>query len=372
MSVTPSLLFTPWSIGRLQLPNRIVVPPMCMYMADNGKMSAFHYMHTGSMATSGAGLHIIEATAVTPEGRISPRCVGLWNDETAAAMKAVLQHVRQFSSTPIAVQLIHAGRKASSYPPMAKRPDPSVSVVPETEGGWQREAPSAVSFRASDPAPRALSLDDIRRITEAFAAAAKRAEALGLDGVELHYAHGYLAHQFLSPLSNQRTDQYGGSLENRMRLPLEVFDAVKAAVSADFPVWVRLSADDWAEGGWTLDESIVLCRALKERGCPVVHVSSGGLSAAQQVPARPGYQLHFAQAIRDQVKIPTIAVGLVTEPTAAEQALGSGQCDAVAVGRQMLFNPHWPYEAARQLGAKVIAPPSYWRSVPGIWEGENQ
>lgn len=365
---TQPKLFEPYAIGQLQLRNRIVVPPLCMYCATDGKMGAFHHMHVGSLATSGAGLVIIEATAVRPEGRISPACCGIWDDETAAAMKAVLDEVRVYSKTPIAIQLAHAGRKASDRRPF----DPDEGHLNPGEkdrwgqAGWQPVAPSAIPFDAADHPPVSLSKEEIAEIVKAFADAAVRADKIGLDGVELHFAHGYLACEFLSPLSNKRTDEYGGILENRMRMPLEVFQAVRAAFPKEKPVWVRISATEWmdAEGGWNLDDSIALCRELKELGCDAVHVSSGGNSIEQKIPVSVGYQLPFAKAIKEAVGINVIGVGMLTEPGEAEAALATGAADAIAIGRQLLFNPHWPYEAAHKLGATVEAPPQYWSSEP--------
>ncbi|KPI82827.1 putative 2 4-dienoyl-coa reductase fadh1 [Leptomonas seymouri] len=362
------MLFQPYSIGQLQLRNRIIIPPMCMYSATDGKMGAFHHMHVGSMATSGAGLVILEATAVCPEGRISPGCCGIWDDETAAAMKAVLDEVRAYSKTPIAIQLAHAGRKASSH----RTFDPiSGNIKPgETDSwgkpGWQTVAPSDIPFNPKDHPPASMSKEEIVAIVQAFADAAVRADEIGLDGVELHFAHGYLACEFLSPLSNRRTDEYGGSLENRMRMPLEVFRAVRTAFPKEKPVWVRISATEWmdAEGGWSLDDSIALCRRLKELGCDAIHVSSGGNSIDQKMEVRVGYQLPFAKAIKEAVGINVIGVGMLTEPGEAEAALAAGAADSIAIGRQILFNPHWPYEAAHKLRATVDAPPQYWRAEP--------
>ncbi|KPA85985.1 n-ethylmaleimide reductase-like protein [Leptomonas pyrrhocoris] len=365
---TVPMLFKPYSIGQLQLRNRIVIPPMCMYSAVDGKMGAFHHMHVGSMATSGAGLFIIEATAVRPEGRISSGCCGIWDDETAAAMKAVLDEVRTYSQTPIALQLAHAGRKASD-----RRPFDTLEgqVKPgETDSwgqqGWQVVAPSAIPFNPADHPPLSLSVEEIANVVQAFADAAVRADKIGIDGIELHFAHGYLACEFLSPLSNKRTDAYGGSLENRMRMPLEVFRAVRAVVPKKKPVWARISATEWmdAKGGWTLDDSIVFCKKLKELGCDAIHVSSGGNSIEQKIEVRVGYQLPFAKAIKEAVGINVIGVGMLTEPGEAEAALVGGAADSIAIGRQMLFNPHWPYEAAHKLRAMVDAPPPYWRSEP--------
>ncbi|MDI2091759.1 NADH:flavin oxidoreductase/NADH oxidase [Commensalibacter oyaizuii] len=352
-------LFEPWSIGNLTLENRIIIPPMCQYSAQDGKMSDWHRIHIGSMLTSGAGLFIIEATGVSPEGRISPYCVGLWSDETQQAMADVLRSVRQYSSMPIAIQLAHAGRKASTYEPW-KAQEKGERLIPQSDPlSWQPIAPSAIPFLPDDPAPTAMTIEDIHQTTQAFVNSAKRSEAIGINGIELHMAHGYLVHEFLSPLSNHRQDSYGGSLENRMRFALEIYKAVYDAVQ--IPVWVRISATDWVDKGWNLDEAIILCKALKALGCPAIHVSTAGLSPQQKIPAGPGFQVSFAHEIRKQAAIPTIAVGLISEPETAEAILASGQADAVAIGRSILANPHWPWVAAQRLNRKITTVPQYWR-----------
>lgn len=356
-------LFEPWQIGQLKLENRIVIPPMCQYSAQEGHMTDWHRIHIGSMLTSGAGLFIIEATAVAPAGRITPFCVGLWSDATAQSMLSVLTSVRHYSQMPIAIQLGHAGRKASTNAPWLDKTTDNHFIAPDKLLGWQTIAPSALSFFPENPPPRAMTQVDIDRVTQDFVSAAKRAEALGIDGIELHMAHGYLMHEFLSPLSNHRTDGYGGSLTNRMRFPLQVFKAVKAAVSADFPVWVRISATDWVDGGWDLEQSIILCRELKLLGCPLIHVSSGGLALEQNISAGPGYQVYFSEQIRREVGIETIAVGIINEPEQAESILASQQADAIAVGRGILHNPHWPWIAAEKLNRQISTPPQYWRGT---------
>lgn len=356
-------LFEPWSIGSLTLENRIIIPPLCQYSAQNGKMTDWHRIHIGSMLTSGAGLFIIEATAVSPEGRISPYCAGLWSDETQQAMQDVLDSVRQYSSMPITIQLAHAGRKASTQVPWQIHNQGERPLSPSDPLGWQTIAPSAIPFFPDATPPVSMTIDEIKRVTKAFAEAAKRAEAIGLDGIEIHMAHGYLLHEFLSPLSNHRKDEYGGHLANRMRFPLEVYQAVRQAVSSNIPVWVRISATDWAEGGWDLEESILFCKELKKLGCPVIHVSTAALVLDQKIPAGPGFQVPFAQAIRQQVDIPTIAVGLITEPAQAETILASQQADAIAIGRAMMYNPHWPWMAAEALNRQVKTAPQYLRGT---------
>lgn len=354
-----STLFSPLTLGTQVLDNRIVVSPMCQYSADQGRATDWHLIHLGHLALSGAGLLFIEATAVAPEGRISPDDLGLWSDETEAALARVLESVRTYSSIPIAIQLAHAGRKASTAVPWAG----GQSIAP-AEGGWQTVAPSALPFDTADTTPLALDEAGLQRIRDDFVASAQRAHRLGIDVIELHAAHGYLLHQFLSPLSNARDDRYGGTLENRMRFPLEVFDAVRAAVPADTPVGVRISATDWVDGGWDIEQSVALARELQRRGCAFIDVSSGGLSPLQQIPVEAGYQVPFAERIRRETGLPTIAVGLITEPEQAETIISSGQADMVALARGMLYDPRWPWHAAARLGAQVDAPKQYGRSQP--------
>ena len=353
-------LFTPYSLGDLRLPNRIVIPPMCQYSADgHGNATYWHLIHLGSLALSGAGLLIVEATAVEPEGRISPDDLGLWSEANAAALGKVIEGVRHHSAMPLAIQLAHAGRKASSAVPWA-----GGQLLSAEQGGWPCVAPSALPYSATEPAPTALDADGLARIRDAFVAAARRAARIGLDCIELHGAHGYLLHEFLSPLSNIRDDAYGGNLENRMRFPLEVFDAVRAAFPADRPVGMRISATDWVDGGWDLEQSVAFAQALKARGCDFIHVSTGGLSPLQKFAVAPGFQVPFAERIRRETGLPTIAVGLVTEAEQAEEIVAKGQADLVGVARAMMYEPHWPWHAAARLGAQVNAPRQYWRSAP--------
>ena len=354
-----STLFSPIALGKLALDNRIVIAPMCQYSADQGRATDWHQIHLGHLALSGAGLMFIEATAVAPEGRISPDDLGLWSDETETALARVLQSVRTYSSIPVALQLAHAGRKASTAVPWA-----GGQHLAPTSGGWQTLAPSALPFAADDTPPLALDEAELQRIRNDFVTAAQRAQRLGVDVIELHAAHGYLLHQFLSPLSNARDDRYGGTLENRMRFPLEVFDAVRAAVPANLPVGIRISATDWVAGGWEIEQSVAFARELQRRGCAFIDVSSGGLSPLQQIPVEPGYQVPFAERIRRETGLPTIAVGLITEPDQAEAIVSSGQADMVALARSMLYDPRWPWHAAAELGAQVDAPKQYWRSQP--------
>ncbi|MDD2987758.1 MAG: NADH:flavin oxidoreductase/NADH oxidase [Zoogloea sp.] len=354
-----SALFSPYTLGTLPLANRIVIPPMCQYSAVDGNATDWHRIHLGNLALSGAGLLIIEATAVEAIGRISPADLGLWSDDNAAALAGVLESIRRYSTMPVAVQLAHAGRKASSHVPWE-----GGQLIPLADGGWETAAPSGLAYAPGERSPLALDAAGLRRIREAFVAATLRAARIGLDAIEVHGAHGYLLHEFLSPLANQRDDAYGGSLENRLRFPLEVFDAVRAAFPAGKPVGMRISATDWVEGGWDLEQSVVLAEALKARGCDFIHVSTGGLSPLQKIALGPGYQLPFAERIRAATGLPTIAVGLITEAEQAEAIVATGQADLVGVARAMVYEPRWPWHAAARLGAQVDAAPQYWRCQP--------
>lgn len=355
-----SKLFTPISLGKLTLPNRIVIAPMCQYSAENGVATSWHLMHLGHLALSGAGLLIIEATAVEPAGRISPNDVGLWSDETEQALGNVLKEVRKHSSMPIAIQLAHAGRKASTRVPWE-----GGQSIPSTEpSGWRTFAPSALPFAEHDETPVALDEAGLQRLRDAFAAAARRADRIGIDAIELHAAHGYLMHEFLSPLSNRREDAYGGSLENRMRFPLEIYDILRANFNPAKPVGIRVSATDWVDGGWDIEQTVAFAKELKKRGCDFIDVSSGGLSPLQKIPLGPGYQVPFAERIKRDTGMPTITVGLITEAEQAEEIIASGKADMVALARGMLYNPRWPWHAAAKLGAQVEAPPQYWRAQP--------
>jgi 2,4-dienoyl-CoA reductase-like NADH-dependent reductase (Old Yellow Enzyme family) len=353
-------LFSPVRVGGLQLANRIVIAPMCQYSAQDGCMTDWHVIHLGHLALSGAGLLTIEATAVVPEGRISYADVGLYSDECESAMRRVLDSVRRWSDMPVGIQLSHAGRKASTDVPWSG----GGQISPPDERGWQTVAPSAVPFKAGETAPMVLDRDALSRVRDAFAEAAKRAARLGLDAIQLHGAHGYLLHQFLSPLSNRRDDAYGGSLENRMRFPLEVFEAVRSAFPGERPVTMRVSGTDWAEGGWTIDETVAFAQALEERGCSAIHVSSGGLTPTQTIPVGPSYQVPLARAVKAAVKMPVIAVGLITEFEQAEAIIGTGDADLIALARAILYDPRWPWHAAAHFGAQIAGPDQYLRSQP--------
>jgi 2,4-dienoyl-CoA reductase-like NADH-dependent reductase (Old Yellow Enzyme family) len=354
-----SPLFSPLSLRELTLHNRIVIAPMCQYSAIEGCVTDWHLIHLGSLSHSGAGLLIVEATAVSPEGRITPGCAGLWNDENETGFARVLAAVRQHSSMPVGIQLAHAGRKASCAVPWE-----GGRQLNAASGGWTTLAPSPLKFDADDTLPTALQAADLDRMREAFVEATRRADRLGFDLVEVHAAHGYLLHQFLSPLSNQRTDAYGGSLDNRLRFPLEVFDAMRAVWPANKPMGVRVSATDWVEGGWDCDQTVQFAHQLKSRGCDYIHVSSGGLSPLQNIMAEPGFQVPFARRIKSETGLTTIAVGLITEPRQADTLIADGSADLVALARGMLYDPRWPWHAAAELGAQVQAPAQYWRAAP--------
>ena len=304
-----SALFSPLEVGSLRLANRIVIAPMCQYSAIDGCMSDWHVIHLGHLALSGASLLTIEATAVTPEGRISYGDVGLWSDENEEAIARVLASVRRWSEMPIGIQLGHAGRKASTDKPWFG----GAQIPPGEPNGWQTVAPSPIPFDEGENPPLELDREGLDRIRQAFANAAVRAARLELAAVQIHGAHGYLLHQFLSPLSNFRTDECGGSLENRMRFPLEVFDAVRAAFPADKPVTMRVSATDWIDGGWDVEQTIAFARELERRGCAAIHVSSGGLDPRQNIPVGPSYQVPLARAVKQAVHMPVVAVGMITD-----------------------------------------------------------
>jgi 2,4-dienoyl-CoA reductase-like NADH-dependent reductase (Old Yellow Enzyme family) len=354
-----SALFSPIRLRGLELQNRIMVAPMCQYSATDGAANDWHFVHINTLALSGAALFCIEATHVEAIGRITPGCLGLWNDPTEAALRPILAALRKHSKTKVAMQLAHAGRKGSSHVPWN-----GGQQIPLSEGGWQTEGPSAVPHKEGELAPLELDRLGMARVGEAFVTAAKRAERLGIDALELHSAHGYLLHQFLSPIANKRTDAYGGSLENRMRYPLEVFDAVRAVFPAEKPIGVKVSATDWVESGWDLAQTIEFAKELKKRGVDWIDASSGGASPLQKIPLSPGYQVPFAQGIKQATGLTTIAVGLITEARQAEEIVASGKADMVALARGMLYDPRWGWHAAAELGGQVDAPPQYWRSQP--------
>lgn len=357
-----SALFKPLQIRELKLDNRIVIAPMCQYSADDGCMTDWHAIHLGNLALSGAGLLTIEATAVVPEGRITYADVGLYDDATELAMARTLDTVRRWSKMPIAIQLAHAGRKGSTDVPWSGGGQFPVGH----SYGWQTEGASPIALREGYAAPTSLDREGLERVRRAFVTAARRAANLGIDAIQIHGAHGYLLHQFMSPLSNFRTDEYGGSLENRLRFPLEVFEAVREAVP-DTVVTMRISGSDWVNGGFDIAQSIELAQELERRGCDAVHVTSGGLHPAQDIAVGPNYQVPFARAIKEAVNIPVVAVGLITDPVQAEAIVGTGEADLIAIARTILYDPRWPWHAAAALGGQVNAPDQYLRCQPSAY-----
>ncbi len=357
-----SLLFSNYTLGSprgpLTLANRIVVAPMCQYSASNGEATDWHLMHWGNLLNSGAALFIIEATAVSPEARITPACLGLWDDRTEAALKDKLTRARALApATPVFIQLAHAGRKASSATPWQ-----GGQLLGKDQGGWETLAPSAIPQLDGERLPHELTKDELRKLIGDFVASAQRADRIGIDGVELHGAHGYLLHQFLSPIANQRTDEYGGPYENRIRFPLELFKAVREVYQG--VLGIRLSGHDWIEGGWTPEETAAFTKTLKESGCDFVHISSGGISPKQKIAIGPNYQVPFAKIVKDQSGLPTMTVGLITEPQQAEDILQAGDADLIALARAFLYKPRWAWEAAAALNATVTANERYWRCLP--------
>ena len=355
-----SALFQPITCRGLNLRNRVVIAPMCQYSADNGCMNDWHLIHLGHLALSGAAILHIEATAVVEDGRITQRDVGLYNNATEAAIGRVLDSIRQWSRIPIGIQLSHAGRKASTKVPW----EGGGQIPCGSPLGWRTVAPSQIPYIEGDVPPVALTRGDLRTLRDAFADAAVRADRLGLDLIQIHAAHGYLLHQFLSPLSNHREDEYGGSLENRIRFPLEVFEAVRQAFSSTKPVSIRVSATDWVEGGLDIEQTCAFAEALEERGCDAIHVSSGGNHPDQEIPVGPSYQVPLARAVKSVVDIPVIAVGLINAFEQAEAIVSTGDADMIALARGMLYDPRWPWHAAAALGERVWAPPQYLRCQP--------
>ena len=357
-------LFSPLELGPVTLANRIAVAPMCQYSADDGSATDWHLQHLMQLAIAGAGMVVVEATAVERSGRITPGCLGLYSDANEAALARVLEAARKVAvgDTRFAIQLAHAGRKASSQRPWE-------GGRPLTEGAWQTVAPSAVPFVEGAAAPAALDEGGLERILAAFRQAAERALRLGFDAIELHSAHGYLLHAFISPLSNKRTDAYGGSLENRLRFPLAVARAVRAAVPRGVALGARITGTDWAEGGLTPDDAVTHAAALKAAGYDYVCVSGGGAVPQVKVPLGPGYQVPMAAKVRAGTGIITRAVGLIVEPAQAEAIVTSGQADWVALARAFLDNPRWVWHAADRLGAKAAYPPQYARAARPLWPG---
>jgi len=352
-------LFSTLQLRGLTFPNRIAVSPMCQYSCVDGNATDWHLVHLGSRAVGGAGLVVMEATAVSPEGRISPGDHGIWLDAHIPKLRQITDFIRSQGSCA-GIQLAHAGRKASTYSPWD-----GDGCVPLNEGGWTNVmAPSAIPFAGNYPLPTALDAAGIRKVVDDYAMAAKRARLAGFDVVEIHSAHGYLLHEFLSPLSNQRTDDYGGPFENRIRAVLEVVEAVRSEWPGDHPLLIRISATDWADGGWDADQSVALAQILKERAVDLIDCSSGGLVPHAKIPAGPGFQVPFAERIRRETGIPTGAVGFITEPAQADAIIRSEQADMVLLAREMLRDPYWPMHAASALGRQASWPVQYLRAAP--------
>ena len=359
-----SKLFSPVTIGPVDLANRIVIAPMCQYSGEDGSATAWHHVHLGSLALSGAGLLMVEATAVEQIGRITRGCLGLYTDANEAALGEVVSILRKVSDVKLGIQISHAGRKGSSHVPWN-----GGKALGRGEGAWETIAPSPLPFTDGWPAPREADEADLEQLVHAFAEATRRAVRLGFDVIEMHAAHGYLLHEFLSPLTNRRTDSFGGSIENRMRFPLRVFEAMRDACSGRVALGARITGSDWLAGGIDPDQAIAFASALKQRGCTYVDVTSGGLDPAARIKAEPDYQVGFAERVRKASGIPVRAVGLITEPAQAERIVAEGRADMVALARAILADPRWPWRAAHMLGEKLEWPFQYQRATPASWIG---
>jgi 2,4-dienoyl-CoA reductase-like NADH-dependent reductase (Old Yellow Enzyme family) len=356
-----SSVFTPLQLRGLTLPNRVVIAPMCQYSAEEGRATDWHLIHLGQLAQSGSGMLIIEATGVEPRGRITHGCTGLYDDETEAAMARVIHAAKKYGNTPIAIQLGHAGRKASAHAPQAG----GKSLGPD-EGAWETLAPSAIPFGNDWHRPREMDRALMDEVIAAFVQATERSERIGFDAIELHGAHGYLLSEFLSPIANRRDDEYGGSIENRMRFPLEVFDACRAAWPDDKPAGIRFNGSDWDDAGLQLEDAITFAKALKEHGCDFFDISGGG-NSMMRPEVGPAYQAPFAAAIKKATGVPTMAVGMIRDPHLAEQLIDEGQCDMVALARGVLYEPRWTWRAAYELGGEAAYPEQYQRGNPLLW-----
>jgi len=356
-----SVLFSRITLRGLTLPNRVVVSPMCQYNSDNGSANDWHLMHLGNMSLGCAGLVMTEMTDVNPQGRISPRCAGMWSDDNEKALKRVHDFCRQYGVAKLGVQLAHAGRKGPTTVPAA-----GGKPILEGPDAWTPEAPSAIPYDTGWAVPRAMTKDDIKRCIGEFVSAAQRVNRIGYDLVELHGAHGYLGHQFLSPISNKRTDEYGGSTANRMRFVLEMFEAVRAAWPAEKPMGMRVSATDWVDGGWTPEETVLLAKELKKLGCDYMDVSSGGLSPAQKIPLSPGYQVPFSEKVKKEAGLTTMTVGLIAGYQQAEDIVASGKADMIALARGAMWDPRWAWHAAEELGAEAPYAPKMMACHPKL------
>ena len=357
-----SALFSPYRLAGLELANRIVVSPMCQYSADDGCANDWHLMHLGMLANSGAALVVVEATHVERHGRITHGCLGLYSDDNEAALARVIAQVRRAGTAKFGIQIAHAGRKASS-----QRPWEGGGALKADADPWPTIAASPIPWGDDWHTPRMVTEDDMGRVRAAFVSAAKRALRIGFDAIELHFAHGYLAHGFMSPISNKRSDDYGGAFENRLRFPLSIARAVRAVVPKDMPLGARITGSDWREGGLTADDAVAISKALKGEGLDFICISSGGVTADTRNPSEPGYNVPIAERVKREVGIPTRTVGLIVKPEHAEQIVAQGQADLVSLGRAFLDDPHWGWHAAKALGADVARPPQYARAGPKLW-----
>ena len=355
-----STLFSPITLRGVTIPNRVTVSPMCQYSAREGVPQDWHLVHLGHFAMSGPGLIFTEATGVEPEGRITLGCTGLYDDATEDAFARIVKFIKSVGEIAVGIQLGHAGRKGSTIEPWLG------GGMIEGDGAWTPDAPSAVPYLPGWPAPEPMDDSALLRVKQAFVDATRRADRAGFDIVQLHVAHGYLLHQFLSPVTNKRNDGYGGSLAGRMRYPLEIFSAVRDAFPGEKSVMVRLSATDWIKGGWDIEQSVEFCRALKDLGCDMVDVTSGGIDQAQKIVTGPGYQTEFSARIRAETGMPTMSVGQITEPVQAETILRTGQADMVALARAMLWDPRWTWKAAVALDEEIALPAPYARCNPKL------
>ncbi len=359
-----SALFSPIKLADLTLPNRIVVSPMCQYSADDGVGNDWHMTHLGTMANSGAGMLVIEATHVERRGRITHGCLGLYSDDCEAALVRLVNHCRRIGNAKVCIQLAHAGRKAS-----AQRPWEGAKALADAEDAWPTIAPSAIPFGPGWHTPRAMTEDDMARVTAAFTDAAKRSLRAGVDAVELHFAHGYLLHSFVSPLSNTRNDAYGGSFEGRMKFPLEVSRAVRAVVPRHMPLGARITGTDWVAGGLTADDGVATAKALEAAGLDYLDISSAVITPDSRWPNDPGFNVPIAERVKRECRIPVRVVGMIVGAKQAEDIVASGKADMVSMGRAFLDDPHWAWHAAQTLGADVARPPQYARAAPKLWPG---
>jgi 2,4-dienoyl-CoA reductase-like NADH-dependent reductase (Old Yellow Enzyme family) len=357
-----SALFSPFRLAGLELANRVVVAPMCQYSADDGCASDWHLMHLGMLANSGAALVVVEATHVERHGRITHGCMGLYSDDNEMALARVMTQARRMGSAKFGIQIAHAGRKASS-----QRPWEGGRALTADGDPWPTMAASPIPYGEGWHTPREVTEDDMERVRKAFVAAAQRALRIGFDEIELHYAHGYLAHGFMSPISNRRTDQYGGSFENRLRFPLSIARAVRAVVPQGLPLGARITGSDWRDGGLTADDAVAIAKALKGEGLDFICISSGGVTADTRTPTEPGYNVPIAERVKKEAGIATRTVGLIVKPEHAEEIVAQGKADMVSLGRVFLDDPHWGWHAAKALGAEVARPPQYQRAGPKLW-----